>query len=183
MYDLWCMSKSASGRKSRQFPPAGQILTKRQPLKSNREKERETLRAVGSYQQLTLHHFLSFLYSHYPTSSHHQMTPSQLEMYVRICVERIFFSFFSPTYCYDSIHPLEQGWEEKSVGLPCFSLNFSLYLTTCFPSAQSCKATLFLLKLNPGLVPAYETYNRQTERNSSAVGCVKEVGTETTSWL
>lgn len=74
-----------------------------------RERERETPRAVGSYQQLPLHHFLSFLYSHYPTSSHHQMTPSQLEMYVRICVERIFFSFFSPTYCYDSIHPLEQG--------------------------------------------------------------------------
>lgn len=63
----------------------------KEPLKSNREKERETLRAVGSYQQLPLHHFLSFLFSHYPTSSHHQMTPSQLEMYVRICVERIFF--------------------------------------------------------------------------------------------
>lgn len=134
--------------------------TKR-PLKCYRGREREELEADNG--SLSIIHTLF-----HPIHT----TPNRLEMYVRMCVERIFspLSFFSPTACYDSVQSLEQDWGERrrSVGLTCFFLSAALFLT----ETKSClRAWLRTSK------------DRQIWRNSSVVGCVKEVGTATTSWL
>lgn len=87
--------------------------------------------------------------------------PTPLQIHVSVCVERIFSPFFSPTDCNDSTQALEQDWEERK-------------------RAWASPASLSLLAPAPLLKP---TVDRQIWRNSSVVGCVKEVGTETTGRL
>lgn len=134
-------------------------------------KKENSLKLHGDGKEETKHHrgrrnnFLSNLSSLpvSPITPSVQPPPSRLEIHVRVCVERIFSPFFSPTDCNDSTQALEQDWEERKRAW-----------------ASPASLSLSLLAPAPLLKP---TVDRQIWRNSSVVGCVKEVGTETTGWL
>lgn len=123
----------------------------KQSLKLYSEREKERQSTAGGYQLHPLHPSLS---SHHPIHT----TPNRLEMYVRICMKRIFFLSlsFRPLTVMIQLSlwsRIEKRREERGLNLllpvsPSLFLS-TLSLSTCSPLAQNCRVALCSSEMKP----------------------------------
>lgn len=154
-----------------------------QPLKSR--GERDGLSTAGGYHQLALFPLLpSERKERGKKSLPRRLWRTIISSRSRISVEGIFslFLFAHWVLWFNSAHRAGLRREERGRNL---HLSLSISVPACL--LQGAAELLFLPLRNEILgfdfMPVEPTTCRQIEGNSSVVGCVKEVGTKTNSWL